>query len=114
MDKILSLDATGQLAALQAKRISAAELLEASLRRCDEVDGPINAVVVKDAGRRLRRRRTIDRPRARAVRRGPARPLPMAIKGPFDVVGMPASSGHEAFRRRKRPDSVVASHVRQA
>ena len=45
MDRILSLDATGQLAALEARRISAAELLEASLRRCDEVNGRLNAVV---------------------------------------------------------------------
>src|ERR1700679_2967775 len=114
MDKILSLDATGQLAALQAKRISAAELLEDSLRRCDEVDGPINAVVVKDAGRALVRARTIDELRAKGDTLGPLAGLPMTIKDTFDVEGMPASSGLEAFRRGKRPDSVVASHVRQA
>jgi len=114
MDRILSLDATGQLAALAAQRISAAELLEASLRRCDEVNGSINAVVVKDAARALERARAIDDHRTKGDTLGPLAGLPMTIKDTFDVEGMPASSGLEAFRRGKRPDSVVASHVRQA
>jgi len=114
MDRILSLDATGQLAALEAKRIGATELLEASLRRCDEVNGSINAVVMKDAARALERARAIDDHRARGDTLGPLAGLPMTIKDTFDVEGMPASSGLESFRRGKRPDSVVAAHVRQA
>ena len=114
MDRILSLDATGQLAALEARRISAAELLEAALRRCDEVDGPINAVVVKDAARALERARAIDDRRTKGDTLGPLAGLPMTIKDTFDVEGMPASSGLEIFRRGKRADSVVAAHVRQA
>ena len=114
MDRILSLDATGQLAALEARRISAAELLEAALRRCDEVDGPINAVVVKDAARALERARAIDDRRTKGDTLGPLAGLSMTIKDTFDVEGMPASSGLEIFRRGKRADSVVAAHVRQA
>jgi len=114
MDRIRSLDATGQLAALEARRISAAELLEAALRRCDEVDGPINAVVVKDAARALERARAIDDRRTKGDTLGPLAGLSMTIKDTFDVEGMPASSGLEIFRRGKRADSVVAAHVRQA
>jgi len=114
MDRILSLDATGQLAALAAGRISAAELLETSLRRCEAVNGPLNAVVVKDAARALERARAIDDHRAKGDALGPLAGLPMTIKDTFDVEGMPASSGLESFRRGKRPDSVVAAHVRQA
>jgi amidase len=114
MDRILSLDATGQLAALEARRISAAELLEASLRRCDEVSGPVNAVVARDTVRALERARAIDEHRAKGETLGPLAGLPMTIKDTFDVEGMPASSGLESFRRGRRPDAVVAAHVRQA
>src|SRR5277367_2946955 len=114
MDRILSLDATGQLAALQAGRISAAELLEAALRRCDEVNGPLNAVVVKDAARALERARAIDDHRAKGDTLGPLAGLPMTIKDTFDVEGMPASSGLEVFRHGRRPDAIAVSHVRHA
>jgi amidase len=114
MDRILSLDATGQLAALAARRISAVELLEASLRRCDEVNGLINAVVAKDSARALERARAIDDHRAKGDSLGPLAGLPMTIKDTFDVEGMPASSGLEAYRRGRRPDSAAAAHARLA
>ncbi len=54
MDDILKLDATGQLAALAAKRISALELLEAALKRHEEANRPLNAVVARDLSPRRR------------------------------------------------------------
>ena len=114
MDRVLGLDATAQLAALGAGRISAAELLQASLRRCDAVNGPLNAVVVRDAERAMARARAVDDHRAKGDELGPLAGLPMTIKDTFDVEGMPASSGLDTFRRGKRADAAVVAHVRQA
>jgi Asp-tRNA(Asn)/Glu-tRNA(Gln) amidotransferase A subunit family amidase len=48
---ILSLDATDQLQALAALRISARELLEASVVRADRLNPKLNAVVSRDLDR---------------------------------------------------------------
>jgi amidase len=114
MDAMLSLDATGQLAALNAGRISAAELLEMTLRRYEEVNKPVNAVVAVDFERARERARAIDDHRAKGDPLGPLAGLPMTIKDTFDVEGMAASSGREDFRRGRRPDAIVVSHVRHA
>ena len=106
MDDILKLDATDQLAALAGKRISALELLEASLKRHEEANRPINAVVARDLTRAVERAKAIDDHRARGDALGPLAGLPMTVKDTFDVEGMPASSGLEAFRRGARPDAV--------
>jgi amidase len=114
MDAILALDATGQLAALNAGRISAVELLEMTLRRYEEANAAVNAVVATDFERARERARAIDELRAKGDTLGPLAGLPMTIKDTFDVEGMPASSGREDFRRGRRPDAVVVSHARHA
>lgn len=114
MDAILSLDATGQLAALSSGRVSATELLEASLRRRDEANGPLNAVVTADLARARERARAIDDHRTKGDPLGPLAGLPMTVKDTFDVEGMPASSGLDVFRHGRRPDAVVVAHARQA
>jgi amidase len=114
LDAILSLDATGQLAALAAGRVGAVELLEAALRRHRELAGPLNAVVATDLVRARERAGAVDEHRARADTLGPLAGLPMTVKDVFDVEGMPASSGLEAFRHGRRPDALVVAHARQA
>ncbi|HLY77895.1 MAG TPA: amidase family protein, partial [Caulobacteraceae bacterium] len=114
MDALLALDATGQLAALNAGRVSAAELLEATLRRHEAANGPVNAVVATDVERARERAKAIDEHRAKGDPLGPLAGLPMTIKDTFDVEGLPATSGLEAFRRGRRPDAVVVSHARHA
>jgi amidase len=114
MDQVLSLDATGQIHALTAGRISALELLEAARRRYEEVNKPVNAVVTTDFERARERAKAIDDHRAKGDTPGPLAGLPMTIKDTFDVEGMPASSGREDFRHGRRPDAVAVSHVRHA
>ncbi|HEY1750398.1 MAG TPA: amidase family protein [Caulobacteraceae bacterium] len=114
MDGMLELDATAQLGALGARRISALELLEATLRRHEAVNGALNAVVARDLGRAVERARAIDDHRARGDAMGPLAGLPMTIKDTFDVEGMPASSGLDGFRHGRRPDAVVVHHARLA
>ncbi len=114
MDAMLALDATGQLAALNAGRIGAAELLELTLRRYEAVNAPVNAVVAADFERARERARAIDERRAKGDPLGPLAGLPMTVKDTFDVEGMAASAGREDFRRGRRPDAVVVSHARHA
>ena len=114
MSDILSLDATGQLIALESRRISAVELLKLSLARHEKTHGRINAVIAADLARALERAKALDDLRFRAETLGALAGLPMTIKDTIDVDGMPASSGVEALRRRKAQDAVVVSHARRA
>ena len=111
---LLEADATGQLAALAAKRVSAEELLKLSLARHADTHGQINAVVAVDLEGALSRARVIDETRARGGPLGPLAGLPMTLKDTFDVQGLPASAGLDHFRHRRAEDAVVAGHVRQA
>jgi amidase len=111
---LLDLDATGQLAALAAKRVSAVELLKLALARHEQTHGALNAVIAADLERALERAAAIDDARAKDAALGPLAGLPITVKDTFDVAGMPASSGLEALRRRKCEDATAVAHVRKA
>jgi amidase len=93
MDSLIDQDATTQLAALAAGRVSSAELLKAALARHAETHGRLNAVVASDPERALERARALDDARSRGEILGPLMGLPMTVKDTFDVAGMAASSG---------------------
>jgi amidase len=114
MSEILKLDATDQLAALAARRVSALELLEATLVRHQSTHGEINAVVATSLERAMGRARATDELRAKGEPLGLLAGLPMTVKDTFDVVGMPASSGLEVLRRRAAEDASVVHHVKAA
>jgi amidase len=114
MTDILSLDATGQLQALEARQVSAAELLEAAVRRHEAVHPQLNAVVVTDLDRARQRAREIDEARSQGEPLGPLAGLPMTIKDSLDVEHMPASSGLESLLGRPAGDAVVVASARRA
>jgi amidase len=114
MADILSLDATAQLQALEARRISAVELLEASLARWRSQHAKINAVVATDIERAMARARAIDEQRLTGEPVGALAGLPMTVKDTFDVAGLPAASGLEAIRRTaSSPDASVVAKARR-
>lgn len=110
----LDLDATGQLEALTAGKVSSAELLAAALVRNDQLKTCLNAVVVTDIERAMARAREIDEQRAKGAKLGPLAGLAMTIKDTFDVVGMPASAGLAKFLGRDAPDAEVVANARAA
>jgi amidase len=112
MPDILSLDATGQLAALEARRISAVELLDASVARHRAVHARLNAVVVTDLDRARRRAQLIDDRRAAGEPMGLLAGLPMTLKDTLDVEAMPASAGLKALLGRDARDATVVARVR--
>jgi amidase len=105
------------LALLAAKRLSARELLQASVKRCDAVHTKINAVAVRDLERAERDAKAIDEVRASGdVALGPLAGLPMTVKEAFDIPGHPATVGVPSFKDRNRncEDSVMTRRVRGA
>ncbi len=114
MHELLEQDATAQLAALAARRVSSVELLKASLARHAQTHAALNAVVAADPERALERARALDDARSRGEANGPLAGLPMTIKDTFDVAGMAASSGLADYRRRMTGDAAAVGHARRA
>lgn len=100
------------LADLNAKRISARELLNEHVARNEKIGGPLNAVIETDLERASRDAASIDDVRAKGGSLGVLAGLPMTIKDVFDVEGMPAVVGHPALVGRPknvREADVVAA-----
>lgn len=114
MADLLRRDATGQLAALTAKDVSAVELLKLALARHEATHARLNVVIAADLDRALDAARAVDDLRLRGETLGPLAGLPMTIKDTLDVAGLPASSGLEAFRHRMAEDAVAVTHARRA
>lgn len=100
-------------ARIASGEISPVEAVDAAIARIETLDGPINAVVVRD----------FDRARDAAKRlteAGPGRdqPLfgvPMTIKESFDVAGLPTCWGHPEFIGNiAKRDSHVVRQLRHA
>lgn len=115
MADLNALDATALLAALDGRRISSLELLEASVARSHQLKTSVNAVVREDLEQARLRAREIDERRARgetAAQIGMLAGLPMTVKDSFDVNGMPASCGKKAYLGRVVGDAAVVGRVR--
>jgi amidase len=88
----------GDLAiALADRRVSAVELFEAAVSRIEQLDGAINAVVVRDFDRGREAAVAADAALARGERR-PLLGVPMTVKEAFNVAGLPTTWGLEAAR----------------
>jgi amidase len=108
--------ARSMLADLKAKRVSAAELLDAHVAQNDRIAKTINAVIETDIARAQKDAAAIDERRARGAELGVLAGLPMTIKDGFDVFNMPASSGARGFHGRDKNclDADVVSDTRKA
>ena len=94
-------------AAVRARTVGALELTEAAISRIEALDGPINAVVVRDFDRAREQARRVDV----AVAAGADLPLagvPMTVKETFNVAGLPTTFGLE-FARDHRPTEDAAA-----
>jgi len=102
------------LGALHARKISASELLDHTIARIEALDGPINAIVVRDFDRARDAARAADA----ALGRGERRPLlgiPVTLKEPFNVAGLPTTWGFPHFRDfRPAEDALLVSRLKAA
>ena len=93
---IATLPAARLAQALRQGQISAVEAAQAAIERIERLDGPINAVVVRDFDRALLAARAADLALAKGER-GALLGVPMTVKEAFDVEGLPTNWGSPAF-----------------
>lgn len=89
-----AIELAGQIA---AGTISAAEAVDAAIGRIEQLDGPINAVVVRDFERAREAAKAADARRAQGVA-GPLNGVPMTVKESFNIAGLKTTWGFEHAR----------------
>lgn len=94
-------------ATLDARQVSALELLEYAIARIEAHDSQINAVVVRDFDRARASATEADAASARGERR-PLLGIPMTVKEAFNVNGLPTSWGLPNGREWKAGEDAVA------
>ncbi|WP_338467979.1 amidase family protein [Novosphingobium sp. ZN18A2] len=100
-------------ARIARKEMSPLEAVDAAIGRIEALDGPINAVVVRDFDRARDTARKLD-----GAAPHPGKPLfgvPMTIKESFDIAGLPTCWGHaEYVGNVAKRDSHVVRQLRHA
>ena len=113
------LPATEQLAALNAKELSSAELVELYLSRIDQHNPSLNAIVTIDADAARRDAKKADAARLRGEGLGPLHGLPITVKDSYETAGMRTVCGRrdlsdhvptqdaEAVARLRRAGAII-------
>jgi amidase len=109
------LTATEMLKLLRAREVSAVELLDAHLRRIEEVNPEVNAIVTLVADRAREEAREADRDLARGHWRGPLHGLPVAHKDLADTAGIRTTYGSPLFADHVPvKDAPIVRRMREA
>jgi amidase len=102
------------VAQLQARQVSAVELLDRAIARIEAHDGKLNAVVVRD----FERARAAAIEADKALARGERRPLlgvPMTVKECANIAGLPTTWGVPGTERIPvRSDAVAVARLKAA
>jgi len=115
MDEILSASALALGRAIRAKRVSAAEVVDAYLQRIDQVNPAVNAVVQRIDERARAEARAADAALARGETGGPFHGVPFTAKDIFDVAGVASAAGLvERANYVPDCDAVVVARMRGA
>ena len=115
MDGLTYVSATGLARAIRDRTVSSREVVEAHLRRIEDVNPKINAVAVVDGERALARAAELDDVLARGETAGPVHGLPFTVKDWIEVAGVPCVAG---IPERKdvipKHDATVVARMRSA
>jgi len=90
---------------VRSGQTTARDLLDHCITRVESLDGPINAVVVRDFERARARAAELD---SQADRSAPLFGVPMTVKESFDVAGLPTTRGHLEARDHRAGTSSLA------
>src|SRR6516162_4621163 len=97
-------------------RLSALQVVEATLARIRNRDPLLNSFTAVTEQRARDRARTLDRARASGKRPGPLTGVPFAVKNLFDVAGLPTLAGSKINRanERARRDAALIERLELA
>ncbi|WP_440639628.1 amidase [Bradyrhizobium sp. PUT101] len=102
------------LSALHAREMSATELLEHTIARIEALDPQINAIIVRDFDRARDAARAADAALGRGERMS-LLGIPVTLKEPFNVAGLPTTWGFPHFRDfRPAEDALIVSRLKAA
>jgi len=106
----------GELAdAVRTRRTSALELCDAAIARIERLDGPINAVVVRDFERAREQARACDSRVSSGDTAGALLGVPMTVKESYNIAGLPTTWGLPPFRDfRPTDDAVLVKRLKAA
>ena len=105
------LSATRLAEMTRRREIGCLELLDHYIARIERLDGPINAVVVRDFDRARVRARALDQMTDRSAA---LFGVPMTVKESFDVAGLPSTRGHLSAKDHRAKSSSIAVRRLQA
>jgi amidase len=105
----------GLVTALNARDLSARELLDLHLERIARLDGPINSVVTLDSGRAQAEAEAVDQARAAGRPVGPLAGVPVTVKDAIATAGMRSTGGAVELREHvPDDDATVVAGIRDA
>src|SRR5579884_3649000 len=93
MDDIIYQSTAHIAAAIRAKKVSSAEVVDACLDRSEEVNPALNAVVYSLAEQARGQAREADAALARGDVKGPLHGVPMTVKEAWETVDGPCTGG---------------------
>ncbi|GLW12204.1 amidase [Microtetraspora sp. NBRC 13810] len=115
MTDLCDLTAVEMAALLRARDVRAVELTEAHLRRIEQVNGRVNAIVTLVADRALAEAAAADADLAAGRPRGPLHGLPVAHKDLVDTAGVRTTYGSPLFARHvPAQDALIVQRMRAA
>jgi len=100
-------------AQIKAGDLSPLEAVDAAIARIEKLDGPLNAVPVRDFGRARETAKALD---GKQASDGQALfGVPMTIKESFDIAGLPTTWGHEQYKTNiAKRDAKVVTQLKRA
>lgn len=115
MDELIYKSVRSIAKAIKNKEVSAVEIVEANLKRIEEVNGKLNAVVQLCADRALGEAREADASLARGETKGVLHGVPMTLKDSLDTQGV-ISTGGTKGRENFVPeeDATLVARLRSA
>jgi amidase len=109
------MSATDLAEAIRSKQASSQEVIEAHLRRIEEVNPSVNAVTVVLAEQALEAAKAADRSVIRGGDLAPFHGVPFTVKGNIDLAGTPTTHGLKALAGAyPRLDAPVVERLRSA
>ena len=114
-DQICSLTAVAMAALIRDKQLSAREAVAAHLRRIEQVNPKVNAIVTLVAEQAMENARLADEAQARGEPLGPLHGLPVAHKDLFETAGIRTTFGSPIFRDNvPTQDALTVARMKQA